>query len=94
MSTYLMFGKYSTMGLKEANSDRTNKAVDLIKKYDGEVKSMYALLGEQDLLLIVNFPNIEHAMKASVALNKITNISFTTSMAVTVEEFDNMMNEV
>ncbi len=94
MATYLMFGKYSSAGLKEISSERTKKAIDLIKKFDGEVKSIYVLLGEQDLLLIINFPNIEHAMKASIALNNMTNISFTTSVAVPVEEFDKMMADV
>jgi len=66
----------------------------LIKKFGGEVDSMYAMLGANDLLFIINFPNIEQAIKTSVAVSKLTNISFTTSPAVTVEEFDKMMTEV
>jgi hypothetical protein len=33
-------------------------------------------------------------MKVSVALHKLTGISFSTSPAVQVEEFDRMMREV
>jgi hypothetical protein len=33
-------------------------------------------------------------MQASAALSKLTGISFTTSPAVTVEEFDKLMAEV
>jgi uncharacterized protein with GYD domain len=55
---------------------------------------MYSLLGEKDLVFILTFPGIEQAMKASVALSKMTGISFTTLPAVTVEEFDKMMSEV
>ena len=55
---------------------------------------MYALLGEKDLVIILTFPGVEEAMKASVALSKLTGVSFTTSPAVTVEEFDKMMTEV
>ena len=76
------------------SSKRTKEAESLIKKLGGEVKGMYSLLGEKDLVFILTFPGIEQAMKASVALSKMTGISFTTSPAVTVEEFDKMMTEV
>lgn len=94
MATFFMFGKYSGEALKEMSAERTERSVSLIKKMGGEVNSMYALLGEKDLVLIVNFPGIEQAMKASVTLSKLTGISFTTSQAITVEEFDKMMSKV
>jgi uncharacterized protein with GYD domain len=94
MGTFFMFGKYSSEALKEISAERTDKANNLIKKFGGEVISMYALLGKEDLVFIVNFPGIEQAMKASVALSKLTGISFTTSPAVTVEEFDKMIAEL
>ncbi|MCK4809655.1 MAG: GYD domain-containing protein [Candidatus Omnitrophica bacterium] len=94
MSMFLMFGKYSSESLKEITGERTKKALDLIKKFGGEVNSMYALLGGYDLLLIVNFSDIEQVMKASVALYRLTGISFTTSPAVAVDEFDKMMTEM
>ncbi len=89
-----MFGAYSSDALGEMNAQRTNKAADLIKKFEGEVKDIYALLGEIDVMLIVDFPGIEQAMKASVALSKMTGIAFTTSPAVTVEKFDEMMRGI
>jgi len=94
MATFLMIGKYSSGALKQMSAERTDKAVNLIKNLGGEVKAMYALLGEKDLAFIVTLPGIEQAMKASVALNKSTGISFTTFPAVTVEEFDKMMGDV
>lgn len=94
MGTFFMVGKYSSEALKEISAERTDKANNLIKKFGGEVTSMYALLGEKDLVFIVNLPGIEQAMQASVALSKLTGISFTTSPAITVEEFDKMIAEV
>jgi uncharacterized protein with GYD domain len=94
MATFFMFGKYSSEGLQEMSAERTGKAVSLIKKFDGKVDSVYALLGEQDLVLIVDFPGVEQAMKASVALTKMTGVSFTSSPAVPVEDFDKMMAEI
>jgi uncharacterized protein with GYD domain len=94
MATFLMFGRYSSEALKGMSSKRTEGARGLIKKFGGEVKAMYSLLGEKDLVIILTFPGIEEAMKASVSLSKMTGISFTTSPAVTVEEFDKLMTEV
>jgi uncharacterized protein with GYD domain len=42
-------------------------------------------------VLIVTFPGIEQATKASIALSKMTKISFTTSPAIPVEDFDKIM---
>ena len=94
MATFFMFGQYSSEALKGMSAGRTDKAVGLIKKFGGEVHSMYALLGERDLVLIVDFPEVKQAMKASVALTKMTGVSFTTSPAVAVEDFDKMIAEI
>lgn len=94
MATFFMFGKYSPESVKGMSSERTETAVSTVKKFGGEIKSMYALFGEQDLILITEFSDNKEAMKASVALSKLTGISFTTSPAVTVDEFDKMMDEV
>lgn len=90
MATFFMFGKYTLEGIKGMSSARTKKIMDIIKKAGGEVKSMHALLGEKDLVFIVDFPGNEEAIKASVAITKLTGIGFTTSPAITVEEFDKL----
>jgi len=90
MATYFMFGKYTLEGIKGMSAERTKRIEDVIKKSGGKVKSMHALIGEHDLVFIVEFPSNQEAMKASVAITKLTGISFTTSPAVTVEEFDKL----
>ena len=94
MATFFMFGKYSAESLKKISGKRTQSAINLINKFGGKVEGMYALLGEMDLVFITSFPGIEQAMKASVSLSKLTGISFTTSPAVTVKEFDEIMAQV
>jgi uncharacterized protein with GYD domain len=91
MSTFFMLGKYSSASMKGMSAKRTEESNGIIKKFGGELVSMYALLGRYDLVLIVNFPGIEDVMKASVALGKLTGISFTTHPAITVEQFDKMI---
>jgi uncharacterized protein with GYD domain len=91
MATYILFGKYSPESIKEISAERTEKAEALIKDNGGKVKAGYALLGEIDLVLITEFRNTEQAMKAAVGLSKLLGISFTTSPAVSMEEFDKLM---
>lgn len=93
MSTFVMMGKYSSEAVKEISAERTGKVVDLVKKHGGKVSSMYALLGEYDLVLILDLPGTQEAMKASIALSQLTGISFSTAAAVPVEDFDRMIAE-
>jgi uncharacterized protein with GYD domain len=90
MATFLMLGKYSSDALRQVSSKRTERALKLVKRLGGEVKSVYALLGDYDLALVLELPGNEKALEVSVALGKLTGISFKTSPAVTVEEFDKL----
>jgi uncharacterized protein with GYD domain len=94
MATYLLFGEYSHDSVKQISARRTDKAADLIKKHGGELKSGYALLGGVDLVLILDLPDTQSAMKVSVGLTKLLGISFTTAPAVPFEEFDKLMEGV
>jgi uncharacterized protein with GYD domain len=89
-----MSGKYSLESIKQISSQRTQQSIELIKKNGGELKSGYSLLGETDLILIVDFPDTEKAMKTSVGLSKMLGISFTTAPAVTLDDFDKLMEDV
>jgi uncharacterized protein with GYD domain len=91
MSTYLLFGKYSMEAVKGISAERTEESMALIKENGGEFKGGYALLGDIDLVLIVDMPDTEHAMKTSAALSNLLGISFSTAPAVSVENFDKFM---
>ena len=91
MEPFLMFGKYSIDSVKEISAERSVKATAVIADLGGEVKAGYALLGETDVVIIVDFPGVKEAMKASVELTKLLGIAFTTAPAVTMEEFDKLI---
>ncbi len=94
MSTFFMFGKYSSDSVQKISAARTQQVRDAIAKRGGTIKDIYALLGEYDLVMIVELPNMGEAMKAAVMLGRLTGISFSTAAAVTVEEFDKMVGEL
>lgn len=90
MATYVLFGKYSADSIKEISAERTQKANKLISDNGGSVLSGYALLGDTDLLIVIDFPSNKDAMKASVGLAKLLGVSFSTAPAVSLEEFDQL----
>ena len=93
MPIFLMFGRYSSEAVKNISSDRTEKAREVILKNGGKIISMYAVMGEHDLVFTVEFPDANKAVATSVALYKLTGIHFTTSPVVDVEQFDKLIGE-
>ena len=91
MATFFMFGKYALEAVKAISAERTKETMALIEQNGGELKAGYVLLGEIDLVLIVDLPDTEHAMKTSAALGKLLGVSFSTAPAVSVEDFDEFM---
>ena len=94
MATFFIFGRYSEAALKDISAKRTEISTAIINKFGGQYKSGYALLGENDLVLIVEFPGIEQAVQCSLALHKLTGISFSTSPAIPIDQFDELAAEV
>lgn len=94
MPIFMMFGKYSRDALEGMSPERTKKAIEIIEQNGGKVISMFAVLGEHDLVLTLDFPATEKALATSVALHMLTGITFTTSPVVDVEQFDRIVSEI
>lgn len=94
MPIFMMFGKYSSQALKGISHERTDKALALIKKNGGNVISMYAVLGEHDLVFTIDFPDAEKAMATSLELYSLTGIHFNTTPVIEVEKFDKLIDKV
>jgi uncharacterized protein with GYD domain len=93
MAIYFMFGSYTPDAVKQISINRTEKAIDIIQELGGEVKGLYALLGQYDLLFCVDLPDVEVAAKASISLAQLTGISFHTCPAIKVEVFDRLVSQ-
>lgn len=94
MPIFMLFGKYNQESLKDASEERTKKARKIIERNGGKIISLYAVMGEHDLVFTLDFPDSDKAMSASVALNMLTGISFHTSPLVDVEQFDRLLSEI
>ncbi len=88
MATFFLFGRYSSLAAQKIGSECTKKARHLIEDLGGRVKGIYALLGEFDLVIIAELPDMTDAMAASVGLRKLTDINFFTEAAMPIEQFD------
>lgn len=84
-------GKYSAEAYEGISSARTQKALEIAKKMDGVIKSIHVMLGEYDVHIVAEFPGMKEVISASIALQKLTGITFTTSEAMTAEEFDSFI---
>jgi len=93
MATYFMFGRYSLEAVKEIHPERTTKAKSIIAALGGEVKGMYAILGDYDMVLIVELPGLDEAVRTSVDLHMLTGIHFSTFPAMPVEYFDVLISK-
>ena len=93
MSTFVMLGKYSDEAVGEISAELTAEAFGVIETNGGTVSAAYALLGEYDVLLIVDLPGIEEAIATSVELTKLLGIGFTTQPAVSAARFDELVGK-
>jgi len=91
MTTFIMTGRYTTEAIKKITGKRTTKAHEIVKKCGGKIVSAYAMMGETDVLAVMEFSSINDAIKASVALSKALEISFSTVPAIRIEEFDKLV---
>jgi len=94
MATYFMIGNYTSEGIKGISANRTDKCKEIFKKLGGEIKSINALLGCYDLVIIVDLPGNEEAIKASIRIGKETGLSFRTFPAISADRFDQIATVV
>lgn len=91
MATYVMFGNFNAETAKVISGRRTEDALALVKKFGGEWKTGYALLGEVDFVAVVDLPDTQHAMQLTVALSGLLGFRFRAMPAVPIQEFDKLM---
>jgi uncharacterized protein with GYD domain len=94
MNTFFMFGSYTQDAIEGIDADRTKRAEAIVKGYGGNLRMVYALLGEYDIVMIVELPGIPEATQVSLSLTKETGIAFITMPALPVADFDRLAADV
>jgi uncharacterized protein with GYD domain len=94
MKTFFLFGSYTTKALDGIDAKRTKLAEEVIHGFGGKLHSVYALLGEHDIVMIAELPDVEEALQASIALHKKTGIAVTSAPAIAVADFDKLASDI
>ncbi|MFW5689557.1 MAG: GYD domain-containing protein [Spirochaetota bacterium] len=90
MTTFFFFGSYTNTALEGIDARRTKQAEETIKGFGGKLRSVYALLGQHDIVMIAELPGVAEALQVSIALTQKTKIQFTSYPAVPVVDFDRL----
>ncbi len=90
MTTFFLFGTYTSESIEGIDARRTKKTEEIVSGYGGTVRSVHAILGPYDIVIIVELPGVPEAVQVSLALSKATGLSFTSAPAVTVADFDRL----
>jgi len=94
MTTFFLFGSYTQDAMDGIDAGRTKKAEDVINGYGGKLRSVYALLGEYDIVMIADLPGVPEALQISIALTRDTGIAFSSCPAIAVADFDRLASAV
>jgi uncharacterized protein with GYD domain len=92
MAKYLIEASYSAEGLKGLQKDkasgRKQAITKLVEGLDGKVEAMYFALGEHDVILVVDVPDIVTGAALSLTVSATGLVRTKSTALLTVEETD------
>ncbi len=97
MPKYLIQGSYTAEGLKGLQKDKASgrraAIMTAAEGLGGKVDAVYYALGEHDVFVIVDLPNIQAATALSVAASASGLVHASTVPLLTVEEADQALSK-
>jgi uncharacterized protein with GYD domain len=97
MPVYVSLVKFTQEGIttmKDQGIARSEKVRKNIEDLGGTLLDAYYCLGKYDVVAILEFPDNETALKASVKNASLGHISITTMPAVTRDEWTKLLRQV
>ena len=92
MSKYLIRASYTTEGvkglLKDGGSKRVRAVEEALKPLGAKVESFYFALGEADVYLIVDAPDVETVSAVSMVTNASGAVRLSTTVLMTPQQVD------
>jgi len=88
MATYIALIRYTTKGIEsiKESPSRLNAAKELLRGQGVELKQFYLLMGQYDLMYVMEAENDEAVAKASLLLGSSGKIKLETMPAFTEQE--------
>jgi uncharacterized protein with GYD domain len=92
MPKYMVKGSYTAEGakglMKEGGSGRRAAVQKALEGLGGKVDAIYYALGEDDVYVICDIPDVTSALALSIAVNAAGAVRLTTIPLVSIEEID------
>ena len=93
MATYISLANYTDQGIKRIKDSpkRLAAAVRMFAQYKVKLKEFYLMMGEYDIMVILDAPNAEAVSKAALALGLLGNVRTKTARAYPRREFERLV---
>ena len=92
MAKYLVEAAYTAEGLrglqKDKASGRKQAVTQLVESLEGRVESLYFTLGERDVVIIAELPDVLSASALALSVSATGLVRTKTTQLLTVEETD------
>jgi|ERR1700689_50867 uncharacterized protein with GYD domain len=92
MSKYLITGSYTPEGvkglIKHGGSSRKEVVEKMVNNLNGKLEGFYYALGETDIFVIVDVPNVASIAAISLAVNSTGLVMIKVTSLLTAEEID------
>ena len=88
MAKYIALVNFTDQGIKTVTESvkRAQASVSSFDKYGCKKIAQYWTLGQHDIVIVLEAPNDEAAMKGLLAVGKLGNVRTTTMRAFTADE--------
>ncbi len=95
MPIYVTMWKYTKDGLVDMKqtSERYKKVNEIIKSHGGKLINAYGLIGEYDVMTIVELPDEKALMSAILKISSKGRVIPVTMLAVPIDEFLKITSE-
>ena len=96
MATYIVFADYTEQGLAniKQSPDRLDAVRKLVADHGGEIKSIYLMMGEHDIMTVMEAPNDDTAAKLLLTISAEGNIRTKSYKAFTEDEFRSIVGSL
>jgi uncharacterized protein with GYD domain len=92
MPAYLWKAKYTVQGLagvkKDGAAARRDAIAKLAESVGGKLQSIHYAFGDEDVIVILDFPDNVAAARAALAVSGSGSVALETTVLLTVEEVD------
>lgn len=96
MAKYLVKGSYTAQGtkglLKEGGTSRSAAVSEMVQGLGGRVEAFYYALGDADVYVIVDVPDLTSAAAVSMIVNASGAVALSTTPLLTPDEIDEACN--